>query len=524
MRISLKRKILFIVLSALAYQSFAGDPLRVNSFNTFRLIKSGNSWLETGNSAGLAFNQPNSNISFDAGPDHGDGDYHRIREGSKYNDYSFATESYQSLKNNIFLYGKFNFHSLDETGGQWNGTYDPYNGNPYILADSVSGTTYHKQNYNLEGGIGYKLNERISLGCGVNYYVAVGAKQKDPRPQNTYMRFSINPSLILHRANYKLGVDIGYRNLKEEIEYKVSRLNFSPTFFMFKGFGFYSKDIGTGFYRFLSGNEFFGGVQWEKNLKGVPTLTELKFNYNIQSIEDGNSVIRKLDGGEWRTYNMVLNEQITLRKGPTNHFFRGILSFSHGDGNEFTQNIVNEGPWNVPSYVTIGENLKFNRQTLNGTISYNYLKLKDQDRIVWDVVARVNYINNSEKYYYIPEIFTSGYTNLTGSLSLQKNIYFGIYHLALGLNSGYTSNLSNDLQLSALPEITKKQRVDVYQQECDYYASSLFKAGGEVKIGANFIKLKNLGQTYLTFNYDKVSQVGGNQKFSSFSAKLGFVF
>lgn len=524
MQINLKPKILFLVLSAAFYQCFAGDTLHVNSFNTFRLVRLGNSWLETENIAGLVYNQPTNSVSFEAGFDKGNGDFHRIREGNKISDYSFSTESFQSQKKRIFLYGKFAYHSLDETGGQWNGTYDPYNGNPYILADSLSGTTYHKENYNMVGGVGYKLNDRISLGAGVDYYVGVAAKQKDPRPLNTYMRFKFNPALILTTSKYKLGFDIGYKSIKEEISYKVERLNFDPSFFTFKGFGFYSMDIGQSFYRLLKANEFFGGVQFEKKLRKAPTLTELRFNYDMEGIEDGTSVIRKLDGGEWRTYNVLLNEQINLRKGLTTHLVKGTFSFFNGDGNEFSQNIVYEGTWNVPRYVTTGENLKFNRQTISGTVSYNYLKLKDQDWIDWDIVAGINYLNNSEQYFYIPEIFSSGYSNVTGDLSLQKNLYFGKCHLALSLNSGYTLNLSNDLQLSTLPEITKKQRKDVYQQEFDYYASSVMKAGGEVKIGGNFLKIKNLGQTYLSFSYNQVNQISGNQNFNMICTRLGFVF
>lgn len=524
MQITLKRQFLFFVLLAADFPCIASDSLYVNTFNTFRLFKVVNGWLETGNLAGLVFNQPTKTVNFEAGIDKGEGDFHRTMEGSRINDYSFSTESFQSQKKRIFLYGKFAYHSVDETGGQWNGTYDPYSGNPYILGDSLSGTTYHKENYNLAGGIGFKLNDHISLGAGFDYYIGVAAKQKDPRPQNNYMRFKINPALIFSTSKYKLGIDIGYKNRKEEIDYNVLRSNFIPSFFAFKGFGFYDKVVDTRFYRFLTVHEFFGGVQLEGKWGKIPTLIELRFDYDEEGIEDGITEIRKMDGGEWRTYQMVLTEQISIRKGLTHHRFTGGLSFFNGDGNEFLQNLVNKGKSNTPTYVTIGENLKFNRQTISGKISYNYLKLKDPGRIDWDAKVGINYLNNREQYFYVPEVFSAVYSNITGNLSIQKNLYLGKCHLALSLNSGYTSNLSNDLQLSTLPEITKKQRKDVYQQEFDYYASSVMKKGGEVKIGGNFLHIKNLGQTYLSFNYDQVIQINGNQNFSLICTRLGFVF
>lgn len=524
MQINVKKRLLVILLLAVFAQSYAGDSLRVNSFNTFRLIRIENSWLETGNAAGLVFNQPRNRMNFETGLDHGAGDYHRIREGNSINDYSFSTESYQVQKKRMFIYGKFSYNYRDESGGQWNGTYDPYNGNPYILADSVSGINYHKEYYNLVGGAGYKLNNKISLGCSIDYYAGVAAKQKDPRPQNVYVRFKINPALIITAPKYKLGIDAGYSNRKEEIGYDVFKSNFSPSYFTFKGFGFYSKEIGTGFDRFVTANEYYGGVQLEKNLKHTSTLTEIRFNYNTENTEDGSSVIRKLDGGDWITYKGELKEQINIRKALNTHIFKANFSFFSGDGNEFLQNVVYEGTWNVPRYVTSAVYFKFNRQTLNGTVSYNYLKMKDEGRVNWEAKVSANFLDNTEHYYYIPEIFSSAYTNISGDLRLQKNLYFGKYHLAIGLNSGYTSNLSYDLELSTLSEITKKERKDVYQQEFDFYASNLFKAGAEVKLGGNFIKTKNIGQTYLSLYFDQVKQIDGDQDFNRFGAKLGFAF
>ncbi|MCK9411569.1 MAG: hypothetical protein M0Q53_04655 [Prolixibacteraceae bacterium] len=524
MQITLKRQFLFFVLLATSFPSLAGDSLYVNTFNTFRLLKMVNGWLETGNMAGLVLNQQNKSWKIETGYDNSNGQFHLIRDGENVNDYSLSTESFQTLGKRIFLYGKFACHSLDETGGQWNGTYDPYNGNPYILSDSLSGTTYHKENYNLAGGIGFSLNDRISLGAGLDYYIGVAAKQKDPRPKNIYIRFKVNPALIFTTSKYKLGIDIGYKIKIEEIDYNVLRSNFLPSYFAYKGLGFFDRIVDTRYYRFLTAHEFLGGVQFEKKRGNIPSLTELRFNYDVEGIEDGITEIRKKDGGEWRTYQVVLTEQVCIQNGLSHYRITGGFTFFNGDGNEFLQNLVNSGQFNTPTYVTIGENLKFNRQTFRGQISCNYLKHKDQGRIDWDATVGVNYLNNREQYFYIPELFGAGYSNITGNLFIQKNLYFGKCHLALSLNLGYTSDLSKDLQLSSLPEITKKQRQDVYLQEFDYYTSNVLKSGGEVKIGRKFMATHQPAQVYLSLCCDRLNQLNEGRSFNYFGAKIGMVF
>jgi len=105
-----------------------------------------------------------------------------------------------------------------------------------------------------------------------------------------------------------------------------------------------------------------------------------------------------------------------------------------------------------------------------------------------------------------------------------KNLYIGKTHLAFSGNSGYVTNLSNELKLSALPEITKKQRKDVFLQEFDFYTSGLLKAGGEIKLGGSILKIKNTGQAYLSFRYDHIGQSNGNLSFNIVAARLGFIF
>jgi hypothetical protein len=142
----------------------------------------------------------------------------------------------------------------------------------------------------------------------------------------------------------------------------------------------------------------------------------------------------------------------------------------------------------------------------------------------WDVVTAVNFISNNEKYYYIPEIFTSSYSNITGNLSVQKNFYLRNIHLAPALNTSYTSNLSNSMLLSTLNEITKTQRKEIYQQELDYYSSDLIKAGAEIKCGKNLDKRKKNNQIYISLRFDYCKQLSGDLYFNMIGAKLGFIF
>ena len=520
--INLKRSYVFIVLLVSALSGYSGDSLQTNSFNSQRIFDVENLWLKTGNVSGLFFNHDNELILFDAGANMRNGDFHRVSEDGDISRYSFNTSSYQSIGEKIFASGKFEYNNMDADGARWSGTYDPYRGNPYLLADSLSGTSWHKENYRLGGQMAYVLSDKLILGCGVEYFAAVAAKQKDPRPENTITSFAIHPSLIIKKNNYNLGVDIGYKNRKEQIDYYTYRSNFNSTFFMFKGFGFYSKEIDTGFNRFQTASEMTGGIQFEKEFSGMQNLTELRFNYSFEGIEDGSSTIIKEDGGNWATYEIVLNEQLKKVTGKNTHLFEANLSFFNGDGTELTQDKVNEG--DHVEYVTIAENLKFNRQIISGELAYSYLRMKENKKIDWDIKATVDAINKAEEYYFIPEVFSSSYMNVSGMAEIQKNFYFGRIHFAPTLSASYTSNISNSLLLSNLAEITKNQRPEIYIQDFEYYSADLLKMGGKIQLGYCPQDIKSIDQINFSLMVDYWKPIELETNTTFISAKIGFVF
>ncbi len=509
----------FLVLSIVSY---AGDSLQVNSFNSTKLISLHNNWLNTGNNSGLYYNGQQRITIFSAGSIIKSSDFHRVCEASNINQYSFSTKSYFPLSDKLNLAGDFSYNNLDESGTRWSGVYDPYRGNPYILADSVSNAKWHKENYSLSGQIAYNFTPALILGCALDYFVSVAAKQKDPRPENIVTSIGFHPSVIFQKKTYNLGFDLGYSNRKEQINYNTYRSNFTPTYFVFKGFGVYSTEIEDGYTRFQTEREVFGGIQVEKKLKGLQSLSELRFIYSFEGIEDGSSTIIKEDGGDWQTIKIKLNEQLKKSEGKNIHVINGNFSFFKGDGTEYTQTKVKDG--DNYRYITISKNLKFTRQTIGGDVSYNYLKMLNETNVDWDISTSLSAINNAEKYYYIPEIFKSSYFNISANTEIQKNFYLRKVHLAPTITAKYTSNISSNVELSNLPEITGTQRQEIYRQEFDFYTADVLKLGGKVRLGYSPHHPKGIDQINLDLEFDYWKPMELETTSSLISAKVGFVF
>lgn len=519
--IFLKRSFLLFLLMAFAQLGHSNDSIQANSFNSLRLIAFDNLWLKTSNSSGLYFNGPLKIVSFDLSRRNQSGEFHRISEAQESTNYLFNTQSYLPLGDKIFTSGSFEYNKSTEKGARWSGTFDPYRGNPYLLADSVSGAKWLKESYRLNGQMAFIASEKMVFGFNVDYFAAVGVKQKDPRPKVLVTSFVFNPSALFIRPTYQLGFDLGYTNRKEEIDYQVKRSNFTPTYFNFKGMGFFSKELEQGNKRFQFYRDFFGGLQLQKKLNAMQSLTEFRAKYTFEGIEDGSNTISKEDGGDWQTFDIRLNEYLQKKNGNHTNIFSGKFGFTTGEGTEYTQTKVTEGDFT--RYITIAKNLKYKRQTFSGEISYNFLKMLNKSQVDWDIQSSVTTISNQETYYYIPEIFSASYLNVAGNAAIQKNFYFGKFHLAPGFNAQYNSNFSGKYDLSSLSEITNSQRQDVFISDFNYYTTDFLKIGGKLQLGYSSEKLKTVKQVYFSIDYDQWKPIDVETSATWISARIGFV-
>ena len=514
---------LLMVALTLAFVGAKGsDSLRVNSFNSFKINDFQNNWSATENAAGMTFRIPLNISDFNTGVVNGNGNYHRVMEGSDLTDYLLSTRSYRFI-NKIFLSGSFSYHNLQETGARWNGTYEPYRGNPYILGDSVTGATYRKENYNLSGGIALNINPRLSFGCKVEYFVGVGAKQKDPRPENNVVRLMVNPGIILHRDQFNFGIDAGYTNRKEEVDY-MQYITENPdiAYFAFKGFGFYDKDIDMNYYRFQNEHDVFGGLQLETLKKAFPSLTEFRFRYGHETIDDGSSAISKEKGGDWDHIDLKFKEIVHFGKGNQTHRFVLNAGYFDGYGSEYTQDKIYHG--NIVEYVTISSHLKLDRKVLQGELDYTWMQLNNNRQLDWLLNGRVGAINNQETFYYIPELFSSAYTNCYGLVSLEKDFYHKSFHAAPILSVSYSGNLSNKLDLSDITEITKRQMKDIYIRDFQYQTTNLLKVEAQVVCGFTLKNPSLMDQLFFNLDYSYFKPNKWFDNYSVLTMKIGFMF
>ncbi len=512
---------LLLSLFLLTNISLAGDSINVNTFNFSKWNKINNPWMNTSNIAGLVYNTSSSG-EFNTGYNHQSGDFKPLMNGDNFNEFFLQTVGYQKI-NKLFLFGEFTYSLNNEENTLWNGTYDPYRGNPYIIGDSVRGATYHKEEYRLNAGVSTSLNKNTTLGVKFNYLVGVGAKQKDPRPENTVTMFAINPGIIIQKGKMKIGFDLGVSNRKEEIDYiQVVTDKSDPSYFTFKGFGFYTYEIKASYDRFQSQKEIFGGFQLETDFANLHSISEIRANYGIEAIDDGSSVIKKSDAGDWKQLKIVFNEQLKRAKNNSIQLVKLNAGFVDGKGIEYNQERVYEG--NTTQYKTISKNMKFNRTTIWTQANYNFLSLKENGLVHWDLKANAGFKFNQEKYHYIPEVFSADYMNVDGGISITKNIYAKRLHFAPELSASYQYNLSNSINLSNDEEVTKKQFQNVYIGDFNYFKTDVLNVMACLNIGLNTTQLENINQVYLKLSYNYSNAINTDQTLGILSAKIGFVF
>lgn len=223
---------------------------------------------------------------------HTNGTFKHTLLAKEANHYGFESERYQKF-GDWRVYGKFGVEMGREIDVPHTTQLDPLRINPYIVVDSLSGD-WNKQAYVIETKIASPvIAENISLGLGLKYHVATGARQRDPRPQNTNNELVLTPS-ISYKLDTRsvLGLTGTYRHFVED--FNVRNINTMTMHNLYKliGVGEYvgSSPIfmsSGGITRQYNGDLFGGGLQYSYTNKGLKALAEGYYNSNREKVTDG---------------------------------------------------------------------------------------------------------------------------------------------------------------------------------------------------------------------------------------------
>ncbi|QIA07951.1 hypothetical protein G0Q07_09510 [Draconibacterium halophilum] len=287
--------------------------------------------------------------------------------------------------------------------------------------------------------------------------------------------------------------------------------------------GFFTSETGQSKSRFYNHNSLSAGAQYDTKLLGFRSLTEIRGTYGKETTEDGSNTIKKEDAGDWKTFEVELNQQLTKQTNNTIQKITFNTSFFNADGIEYIQDaILNDD--NSTEYITLSKNLKLNQKRFNTCVRFNYLKLYDYEQINWESSVFSRLKLNTEKYYYIPEIFNANYSNIELGVNFEKNFYFGKFRFAPEIRLKYRYTFDQELNLSNDETITRRQNKQLYIRDFEIDTADYFNIATQVNWGYKLSKSENIDELFLriVYQYQQVSH--SNEENGILTIKLGFMF
>lgn len=307
----------------------------------------------------------------------------------------FYSERYQDLKD-WKVYGMIAVNLGSEKDVPHTTQLNPLRINPYIVVDSLMGD-WNKQDYQLQAKLVSPLfKDRYSFGIGLNYAVATGARQRDPRPQNTNNSLELAPSFLYKLSEqHHIGVNGIYRHFIEDLS--VSNVNRQFTHNMYKliGVGEYVGSMPTfmsvEMIRRYNGNLYGGGLQYVYAGTGIKVLGDLYINSNKEDAIDGSATPLKAGRHAYLEYG--INMAASLRQSSLLHRVDFTWNQKDVDNTEYHQYQDPESR----QFVTLFSNVFNTNLITTSDLQYNLTKYKSE-QLNWVLGISGAYAGWDNKY------------------------------------------------------------------------------------------------------------------------------
>jgi len=310
---------------------------------------------------------------------------------------AFATEKFQRSGNWTF-YGRFDFKTLKEKELPFASLVNPLTDNPYQIVDSLKGD-WNKQFYDMAVKIASPLFAagKMRAGLDLSYQVATGARQMDPRSQDTENKIHLAPNMTYRLSEqHQIGLAVNYDYWKNDL--KLGRANINQQYNVYKllGLGEYmgaapvimTADLSRGYIANRYGAELTYLYQADQ-LRWLVSGGYLRHHENAT---DGTTYPMKAGKHAYDRYNLLT--AIDLKRGRYNHHVDLELSYMDISNTEYQQLQRTDDR----SYETIFEGALNTALRSNLGLSYLLGKESDSYHSDWFAKASVRYSGWDNRY------------------------------------------------------------------------------------------------------------------------------
>ena len=439
-------------------------------------------WIGSDNGAGLVFNQSLDFSTINAYFGKTKGDYRNFNDPSTFQTMGVKTESYVKIKK-AFFYGSFNYDYGIKQKQAWLGTVFQNSAfNPIV--DSIPGKVFN-ESYILAGKVGYKLNEKFSIGAAMNYHTATAAKRIDGRNLNTLSKFSIAPGITYNWGILTAGINLAYQRNVERVKYSFIGDLTGKYIFYQEGLWFFSKTGITSTTNTSRGyftNVYGGAVQLQLRNKNISFFNQLKVDYNRESDYDGSNLLRRISFVDGLKYDY--KGDFTFKGKKIDHY----LGLKFVNDEQFGYDVVSvyetvPGEVNSSNYYEYGKTLRYMQNIRQYGAEYKaYIKRTDWHcSWVFTLGGNLREVNKDFRIY--PAKYHQDYTNKEFYAKVEKNFMFGKNsYLDLNINGGYVTG--NGTMLTTVNPMTTgalTQNINILKQDFAYQIAERFIAGGGIK-------------------------------------------
>lgn len=517
-KISFPFLILLVAGSNLKLYASENDSIKT-SLSSEKIVLLKTLWSDSDNAAGLWYYDLNNGIGKVAlGFHHDEGDYHRFQDAQEQNKYEFYTNGYALLKRWKF-YGDFNYFGQKDRGAQWTDVLEPYDDNPYTLGNK-NGAQYNKEYFRMSAKGAWQISTKFNMGFDVNYQTGVGARRKDPRPENKATCFEIKPGIIYTLKKVNFGLNFHFQTAKEDITYEnVTDSTF--TYFHFKGLGAYTNTQDDDD-RSQESITIGGGLQFAFNGDKITNLTEINFHQKETDIKRGETfplqvvLLEKFQTNVTSTFFFNPNQSIINK---LKLYFTDKHIYGHEPVVE-PQLIQETYQWS-----TVGKYTLYWHKENGFGLNYSYYKLQYNNHINWGATLDGNITTSESSYHFVPEKNEQHLNYFTFNAAFEKEIITQAANILLALNGGYRKGFNSSFEIVEEESLLDNVNTEFVQHDFHYFNEQLIQLGGEIQFGRNINLYKSAAQLFLSAKCKHmVSQMHPTTNRNIFTIKLGLNF